>query len=52
MDRPTDAAIMADKTSIQVSDDIADWLHALKERGESYDDVLRRIRDERDGGDA
>lgn len=28
---------------IRVSDELADHLHDLKQRGESYDDVLRRV---------
>ncbi|WP_290817206.1 antitoxin VapB family protein [Halovivax sp.] len=31
------------RTTISVSDEVADKLHELKGRGESYDDVLRRI---------
>ncbi|KYH23710.1 hypothetical protein HAPAU_41900 [Halalkalicoccus paucihalophilus] len=30
-------------TTIRVTPDVADELHDRKERGESYDDVLRRI---------
>lgn len=32
-----------DRTTISVSEDVADTLHDLKQRGESYDDVLRRL---------
>lgn len=32
-----------DRTTISVSDEVADALHDMKQRGESYDDVLRRI---------
>ena len=32
-------------TTIRVTPDVADELHDQKERGESYDDVLRRILD-------
>ena len=31
------------RTTISVSTGVADTLHDLKERGESYDDVLRRL---------
>jgi hypothetical protein len=34
---------MTDGTTIRVSDEVADELHARKQRGESYDDVLRRL---------
>jgi predicted CopG family antitoxin len=34
-------------TTIQVDDDTADALHELKERGDSYDDVIRRVLAER-----
>ena len=34
------------RTTISVSEEVADTLHDLKQRGESYDDVLRRILDE------
>jgi len=36
-----------DRTTISVSEEVADTLHDLKQRGESYDDVLRRILAER-----
>lgn len=36
-----------DRTTISVSEEVADTLHDLKRRGESYDDVLRRILAER-----
>lgn len=32
-----------DRTTISVSEEVADALHDLKRRGESYDDVLRRL---------
>lgn len=35
-----------DRTTISVSDPVADKLHDLKERGESYDDVIRRVLEE------
>jgi negative regulator of replication initiation len=31
------------RTTISVSDEVADELHNMKRRGESYDDVLRRV---------
>jgi predicted CopG family antitoxin len=31
------------RTTISVSEEVADKLHELKQRGESYDDVLRRL---------
>lgn len=37
------------RTSIQVSDDLADELYERKERGESYEDVIWRLMEE--GGD-
>ena len=33
------------RTTISVSDEVADELHNMKRRGESYDDVLRRVID-------
>lgn len=35
-----------DRTTISVSEDVADKLHSLKQRGDSYDEVLRRLLDE------
>lgn len=32
-----------DRTTINVSNAVADKLHELKERGDSYDDVIRRL---------
>lgn len=34
------------RTTISVSDEVADALHDMKHRGESYDDVLRRTLDD------
>lgn len=34
---------MVDDTTIRVSEDVADELHSRKRRGDSYDDVLRRL---------
>ena len=36
-----------ERITISVSEEVADCLHDLKERGESYDDVLRRVLAER-----
>lgn len=33
------------RTSIQASDELADELHSRKARGESYEDVIRRLLD-------
>jgi len=38
------------RTSIQVSDELADELHDRKDRGESYEDVIWRLI-ERDGSE-
>jgi len=37
------------RTSIQVSDELADELHDRKDRGESYEDVIWRLIDANDG---
>lgn len=37
------------RTSIQVSDELADELYDRKERGESYEDVIWRVLEEADG---
>jgi predicted CopG family antitoxin len=34
-----------DRTTVSVSEEVADELHGMKRRGESYDDVLRRVLD-------
>jgi len=39
------------RTSIQVSDELADELHELKDRGDSYEDVIWRLLDEGGGND-
>lgn len=39
MDAQTDAPDMA-RTTIQVSDELADYLHERKDRGQSYEDVI------------
>jgi predicted CopG family antitoxin len=31
------------KTNISVSDEVADYLYEAKDRGESYDEVLRAL---------
>lgn len=33
------------RTTIQVSDELADALHDLKDRGDSYEDVIWRLYD-------
>lgn len=40
--------IMPDYTSIRVTHDTADKLHDLKDRGDSYEDVILRLMDEDD----
>jgi predicted CopG family antitoxin len=45
MDTPTQAATMG-RTTIQVSDELADELHDRKERGDSYEDVIWRLIEE------
>ncbi|MDQ2072830.1 antitoxin VapB family protein [Haloarcula sp. H-GB4] len=37
------------RTTIQVSDELADELHDRKSRGDSYEDVIWRLIEERDG---
>lgn len=37
------AMVVMGRTTISVSEDVADKLHEMKQRGESYDDVLRRV---------
>lgn len=39
------------RTSIQVSDRLADELHSRKERGDSYEDVIWSLIDQADGAD-
>lgn len=38
------------RTSIQVSDELADELHDRKNRGESYEDVIWRLIEDTDNG--
>jgi predicted CopG family antitoxin len=38
------------RTSIQVSDELADELHDRKDRGDSYEDVIWRLIEVADGG--
>jgi len=38
------------RTSIQVSDELADELYERKQRGESYEDVIWRLIEKTDGG--
>jgi len=37
------------RTTIQVSDDLADELHERKERGDTYEDVIRELLDRVEG---
>ncbi|MFB6087499.1 MAG: hypothetical protein ABEJ85_03170 [Haloarculaceae archaeon] len=39
------------RTTIQVSDELADELHSRKERGDSYEDVVWRLIDRAEGGE-
>jgi predicted CopG family antitoxin len=43
MAHATDTAAMADRTSISVSEELADELYERKRRGDSYEDVIRRL---------
>lgn len=36
-------------TTIQVAEETADELHDRKQRGDTYDDVIRRLLDDREG---
>lgn len=49
MDTTTETPGMG-RTSIQVSDELADELHGRKERGESYEDVIWNLIEEAGGG--
>lgn len=40
---PTSDPTIVGRTSIQVSEELADDLHARKGRGESYEDVIWRL---------
>jgi predicted CopG family antitoxin len=42
MDKPAEPASMG-RTSIQVTDELADELHERKDRGDSYEDVIWRL---------
>jgi predicted CopG family antitoxin len=42
MDTTTEPPVMG-RTTIQVSDELADELHDRKERGDSYEDVIWRL---------
>jgi predicted CopG family antitoxin len=42
MDKTAEVDSMG-RTSIQVSDELADELHERKERGDSYEDVIWRL---------
>lgn len=43
-----DALADMGRTTIQVSDELADELHSRKSRGESYEDVIWRLIEEAD----
>jgi len=45
----TNEATGMGRTSIQVSDELADELYSRKERGESYEDVIWRLIERVDG---
>lgn len=46
----TDASDMG-RTTIQISDELADELYSLKERGDSYEDVIWRLLDDDNASD-
>lgn len=48
MDAPNEPEDMSD-TSIRVSEELADELHERKNRGDSYEDVIWRLLEDRDG---
>lgn len=39
---------MGTRTTISVSEELADDLHGLKDRGDTYEDVIRRLMNESD----
>ena len=43
MARATESASMADRTSISVTEELADELYDRKKRGDSYEDVIWRL---------
>ncbi len=45
------AATMADRTSISVTNELADELYSRKGRGESYEDVIWRLIEEQEDGE-
>jgi predicted CopG family antitoxin len=49
MDSTPEAPDMG-RTTIQVSDELADELHSRKDRGDSYEDVIWRLIEASDGG--
>lgn len=49
MARATESADMADRTSISVSEELADELYERKRRGDSYEDVIWRLIEKADG---
>jgi len=40
------------RTTISVSDELADELHDRKQRGDSYEDVIWRLIDQSDNGES
>ncbi len=46
MGNGTQAVDMADRTSISVSEELADELYSRKRRGETYEDVIWRLIEE------
>lgn len=46
-----DALADMGRTSIQVTDELADELHSRKSRGESYEDVIWRLIEREEGSD-
>ncbi|WP_435075941.1 antitoxin VapB family protein [Halococcus sp. AFM35] len=42
---------MADRTSISVTNELADELYSRKGRGESYEDVIWRLIEEQEDGE-
>jgi len=49
MEPDTETNDMVEHTSIRVTPELADELHARKERGDSYEDVIWRLLEENEG---
>ena len=49
--RPAIQAPDMGRTTISVSEELADELHSRKQRGDSYEDVIWQLIDEADGED-